>query len=1112
MAVSPFHRLPLRHSQGVALVLVLCFVVLIAGMIVAFFSRTTTGRLVSNTSANGTKAEFLADTASGIIIGDIKEEILTNSTTNGSGTNAIYIPVSGSNAVPNRGSAVPDALANLIRFSSHSDASTRAANAISTGTSANRRSVSLARWNLHYLLPLANSTAGDSTPDSKFAAPDWVIFTRSGPLSGATWDKTLADPSSGNNSYAVGRYAYAIYDEGGLLDVNATGYPSTSDTTSQVGPKGGLAYADLTQLKDSSGNSLLTRTQIDQIVGWRNYATTQPSGTFPNLTFDTASASRYQALATSSSNSFLTITGTTPFNGNTDHAFMTRHQLIKLLQATTTTSAEQIQIQNALQYLGTFSREVNGPTWGPSVDYSSPYNYKSAQFGTASDVYNPCILNAKVQTAFTRGDGGQAVPGEPLVKHRFPLEKLALLEKMKGTASLTSQDTDDMARYFGLDPVSDSNGHYRHWTYPTASTKYLHGKGTSGNSGVMSLNDVANYANREPDFFELLQAGILAGSLGKGGGRGDALGNQYNGAQAFQDPDIKVTLQLLRIGANIIDQWTADNYPSTITYVAPGGSISTSDSVYGTKDLPYINKFLYSISPTTGGYNVNAGFEVWNPHQASGVGTAPTQFQISPLNWTTVRPIPTTDQYSDWYRIGAVASAATGNVYWSWNGGWTAANGLYQHFADLSNDGVISFNTSGTMSYRDTPQLSGSVVLNSASIAWPPPDTVKSGTWTWSSAVSGPGAAGYMNLQFSIVYRLQFMDEGGSYQTYGTFVGLDDSFTPPGTGYRQNPWAVPANVGWYPCPKSDPRTSRFGSGQSTDRNNSCGSSITPNSSTLYCTLKQQTPFGANASTAYRIDRWAANDPTQAGSDPKTNPTYPYYPDKDNQIRRGDAAYSYPSLSPLYDSATGGPSARPVVLCRPFRSVGELGYAFRDMPWKTLDFFSPTSADAGLLDLFSLNGTQPVLAGRLNPNTRQRPVLAAVIAGATQASGSASTVSAANASSVADAIVNYSKATPITNRADLVTGLMGNTNVVQTIGGISTIKTERESVVRALADCSNTRTWNLLIDLVAQVGKYPSTATSLDQFVVEGERHYWLHVAIDRYTGQIVDKQLELVRE
>ena len=43
-----------------------------------------------------------------------------------------------------------------------------------------------------------------------------------------------------------------------------------------------------------------------------------------------------------------------------------------------------------------------------------------------------------------------------------------------------------------------------------------------------------------------------------------------------------------------------------------------------------------------------------------------------------------------------------------------------------------------------------------------------------------------------------------------------------------------------------------------------------------------------------------------------------------------------------------------MLNRPFRNVGELGYAFRDLPWKTLDFFSDKSADAGLLDIFTIN--------------------------------------------------------------------------------------------------------------------------------------------------------------
>ncbi len=60
-----------------------------------------------------------------------------------------------------------------------------------------------------------------------------------------------------------------------------------------------------------------------------------------------------------------------------------------------------------------------------------------------------------------------------------------------------------------------------------------------------------------------------------------------------------------------------------------------------------------------------------------------------------------------------------------------------------------------------------------------------------------------------------------------------------------------------------------------------------------------------------------------------------------------------------------------------------------------------------------------------------------------------------------------------------------------------IQRMRESAVRALSAGGQTRVWNLMIDLVAQTGRYPAGGTSLDNFLVDGERRYWLHVAIDR---------------
>lgn len=282
-----------------------------------------------------------------------------------------------------------------------------------------------------------------------------------------------------------------------------------------------------------------------------------------------------------------------------------------------------------------------------------------------------------------------------------------------------------------------------------------------------------------------------------------------------------------------------------------------------------------------------------------------------------------------------------------------------------------------------------------------------------------------------------------------------------------------------------------------------------------------------------MDYWAVNNPNNPvqGAASTTGTNTPYMADLDGIERGGDSAYAYSTSA----SAWGGnpevsgstfPSvalpARPVMLNHPFHSVGDLGYAYRDDPWRTLDFMTPGSADAGLLDLFNMSEA-PVMAGRINPNTPYSQVVASLISGATQSSsavtGAAATVPSSTAQSVAQSFVSFTSLTPITNRASLVTsGAVSNvinSGYFTDNGSPSLVKTEGESLVRALAESSNTRTWNLLIDVIGQSGHFvnnsnPVTSGGKDNFVVEGERRYWLHIAIDRYTGKIVAEQLELV--
>jgi len=206
----------------------------------------------------------------------------------------------------------PDPLPNLVRISMYNDVTgtpsltaplvgSRASNLASTLPSANGKSISLKRWNQHYLLPRSSpgSATFDSTPASTFVAPDWVFVTSQGP-------QVLTAPTTS----VLGRYAYAIYDEGATLDLNVAGYPTTS-TMAQTGAKGGIAYADLTML--TNGVPTVSSTQINSVinsvVGWRNYASTQPSGSFASgFSFNAFSVTNYfNTVATNGASGFLNV-------------------------------------------------------------------------------------------------------------------------------------------------------------------------------------------------------------------------------------------------------------------------------------------------------------------------------------------------------------------------------------------------------------------------------------------------------------------------------------------------------------------------------------------------------------------------------------------------------------------------------------------------------------------------------------------------------------------------------------------------------------------------------------------------------------------------------------
>jgi hypothetical protein len=434
------------REQAAALIIVLALVVLLTGLAVAYLSRTTSDRQVAHSSFHQSNVDQLAQSAMDNIIGDLRKEITDGSgttTINVNGTDVtIYTPTFAAYMVPQRNVSLTG-VPNLVRRSGSPDPAAPArptrASAVNSMTdiSANGRNVTSTRWNAHYLIPKGNVNTSDPSPTPTFDAvtPDWVFVTSAG----ATPSPAPAD--------VIGRYAYAIYDEGGLLDANLVGLPSPSPgavTIASPSPsrtvyparKGTVAFADLTALRLTSGGSTPDPLTISKIVGWRNYATTlvPTNRTFPDLS---PSPTEFVTYFLNNRRDFLTVNPSPNPKGRTDQAFTTRSKLIQLVVSGLGAAA----VPNLLQYLGTFSRELNSPTWQSAT--------------------NP-------------------------ISRRFQLDNISLLNPTPPTIAQTVS----IKTYFGLQ-----------WSTTTNRWQYV---GTQGSSLLAAIATPAPGGSPAPDFFQIL--------------------------------------------------------------------------------------------------------------------------------------------------------------------------------------------------------------------------------------------------------------------------------------------------------------------------------------------------------------------------------------------------------------------------------------------------------------------------------------------------------------------------------------------------------------------------------------------------------------------------------
>jgi hypothetical protein len=1252
------------------LILILALVTILTLLVILILTRATIGRQMSSTSAGQQKADQLAQGALQEILNDCRQEIAAGSRplpANSASYNSqnVYFPTNNQTIVPAYAGYSPtssnDPFPNLLKRSAYGVPFFPATNSAlynannyppsnlasplntASSSSVDGRSISSARWNKPMLM--------DPNQLAKFTAPDWTLVTRSGPQAFAAWDPTLKDNTSTTN-YVIGRYAYTIYDEGGLLDANTAGC-ATSLTTDfdKSSKRGRLGQADLTAIPG------LAQADIDKLVLWRNATTANAAQSYFTYLFHGLFSSGIFQYNTNTP-ADTTAAFTTVLKG--DQTFTSRQDLLDFFDFTFGSGSAQAA---ALPYLGTFSRELNAPSYCPpnpnatannTISVASvPSQYLYADNAEQASSINRNFPSVKFANGGTLFDGTTVVKaGDPLVRRRFALSRLQLIQNKISNPADTSKDT-LIHNYFGL-------------IYDTASGKWIYTSpdSTTVASSIKTLEQVAQINSpspREPDFFELLQAGILNGSLGQTAGT-DSYGNSTSGSETVQY-DSCPDSQVIQIGANIISQCNTATTPlTTITYspVAPGNVALGPIDFYGIQNIPYISKIsqvIYreekpGIDPVTGYGNpydnnkpfhrpfVSAWFqiELWNPHQqpenspqlpmqiyavgdaetvifnggdnnggtsyypwVDGSGVSRPSLGVSPkknFNSSETINIPSGAYASaDYFREPRTLTPSLGvttslpedhlqesNIYsttqWDFIGFKTgdafgpddsAGDEVFNQYMQNPPTGPCQFmnpffagvtSSQGITFYLQVknPSTGNWVTVQTVKQCIVQPDsTVLPSCWVkrfdpdpafmvpahseYKSQINGNDYKLNQNPNYTLGCAFRMLIDPRT-DRFGVFEGVADS-----NGQFIGPHA---NETMLPTTVADTGRGLFGDYTNYDRMR------TPTQESNYSwqggvTYANPNWYDGRKGLGYWDTKmpgdglWAPllmfNSKTLTSqiysgvsyynaSSAKSDYTY-YYADPDGIIRGGDAYYAngsdqdgngFPDAFSAYMGTTGTPRPeRPVVLNRPFRTVGELGYVHRGELWKSLDFFTPDSGDAGLLDLFSIDD-EDVVAGTVDLNTRQAPVLQAVLQGevknelATSSTASGDPVisntdaSALSKLLVAERFGASSQTGPLANRSELVTRFLAQNTASTNYTAFPLNKARREAVVRPLAAVGNTRTWNLLIDIIAQSGRYPTTANDLTQFQIEGEKRYWWHVAIDRFTGQIVASQLEPVYE
>lgn len=1137
-----------KKSDGLALVVVLVIIVLVTAILVAFTSKSRTSANASSSFSTGISAGLLAQDAAQTIIAGLQREMETNSRVIAP---KVWVPKTPQDYLPKIDSDSPLPVLLKTGTSMPGGGGPDWLSQVTTEQkSLNGRFLSRARWNAPALLtPTQAASTG-------LPLPRWFYLDQNRAAGGlaAGWTKAQFNP--------VGRYAFRVYDLSGLVDINVAGVPqnvtTSSDGQKSMGRKGSLAWLDL----PASGLAGLSGSNYS-LFDWRG--PTENYGAFVK------NFGAPYGFLVSPPASLAAPSGSQSYSMGKVNRLLSRQDLIHATKAQLFNPQFSGDGTDFLTAATVFSREVNAPSTtvinqaGVSAISSDLQNA-----ATPGNDYNPFAPEVLVLAGgFTRRDGSLAKAGEPLVRNRFPLNKLALFGIYRSDTSTAQQKNEALAgieKYFGLAPNADGTWRYVHGLIhdssldptpqsPARERLRTFAELASGSTGApYDSGDPTDAAMREPNFFEYLQAGILGDSLGQG---------TYEGIFNNEPADTSIARHILSIGLNLIDQYDEDNDPTVIrrtsleTLILPGYRESPDPDICGVENLPYVqiigescfrrfsdSPFNYKrVRSPAGEYPVYPKiatyyqFQLWNPHRDSVDATG--EFRIvasgSPSVFLRIDKgvTPTTDLFAE--------PAVNFHPASDWISFTTPGTNTFTtpHLLSLNDAGIGVSSPTSQYAFDGARILGfwcGDVDAPYNGFFRPddgpnPDEKLVHPEIPYSMERYGTGAgASYMRVEkpLGLIFQLQKKDASGNWLPVQTIPLSRTVNHVLSNMFTDNPTVTATNrkfsVNFHQVPFfyvhfawSDPRSMRFGGGFS---QHYAGESLavantflpldnhfTPSASAFWINTNFGSAFelAGGLTRYYRPARLSANTP--GGS---------YYRDRGQTgPRLGDTAVAGSGLE-VYS----GTASRPIVLNRPFQSVAEMGYAFRDLPWKTVNFSQDVAsagkspADAALLDLFSLNDTA-VRAGVINLNAASRETLEALLKGTALQPGTSSPDPAVLSNSEAASVASGLR-TALGNRTSPNRVIRTAADLPAILQGVAIMsgwpKPKREAAIAALADVHNGRTWNLLIDVVAQTGQFPRDDGNRAAFQVTGEQHLLVQVAIDRITGEIVDQQTEVAAE